>query len=246
MSLGKNFLGLSSRKAAISPINTPRVLLIDEEARSLRLMSMYLRHAGFLIQEAATTIIGLDYLKSDVLVDLIVIDININYEAALIFIETVRTEMKLPVTIIAISSDVSKKRIALRSGANLFFLRPINGEEFLSIVKSLLTSSHTLAPIGASQLENEKGDNSSRILLVDDSVVCVKIFSKFLRESGYTVVGTEDADSAYELISNEDQESFDLILLDISMPLIDGVSFIEFCLLMPSFSTPIVVNMLFM
>ena len=68
----------------------------------------------------------------------------------------------------------------------------------------------------------ERNDNGvTRILVVDDEPWSVKFISSFLRKEGYEVTEASDGAEAIELIDNS---RFDLVLSDIRMPRVDGVS----------------------
>jgi len=58
-----------------------------------------------------------------------------------------------------------------------------------------------------------------RILLAEDNVVNQKLASRLLEKSGHTVVAAGNGREALERL---DAESFDLILMDVQMPDIDG------------------------
>jgi two-component system, sensor histidine kinase and response regulator len=59
-----------------------------------------------------------------------------------------------------------------------------------------------------------------RILLVEDTVVSQLLATRFLEESGHSVVSARDGGEALERLSSE---AFDLILMDIEMPVLGGV-----------------------
>lgn len=64
-----------------------------------------------------------------------------------------------------------------------------------------------------------KGENSAKILIVDDEPRNIKILQIQLKARGYTVLTAEDGFEALEVIATETP---DLILLDINMPKMDG------------------------
>lgn len=64
----------------------------------------------------------------------------------------------------------------------------------------------------------------SNILLVEDNRPSRDALSKILRLSGYTVVCATDGIEGLEAM---DRDSFDLVLLDLMMPRMDGVMFLE-------------------
>jgi len=63
-----------------------------------------------------------------------------------------------------------------------------------------------------------------KILLMEDDLVLHEILLEHLSESGHDVKGCEDGQEAEDLIF---QEHFDLLLLDVNVPHIDGFSLVE-------------------
>lgn len=61
----------------------------------------------------------------------------------------------------------------------------------------------------------------SRVLLVDDEVIFTRNMSKLLMFRGYTVTAVNSGDAA---IRELEQNSFDVIVLDLKMPGMDGIT----------------------
>ena len=64
----------------------------------------------------------------------------------------------------------------------------------------------------------------SKILVVDDEALVRNSLEEILRLEGYEVVSVESGDAALNQIQ---QESYDLILLDLKMPGIDGIDVLK-------------------
>ncbi len=62
------------------------------------------------------------------------------------------------------------------------------------------------------------------ILVVDDDMSVRTIFSSILRKEGYRVTAVKDG---YEAIKAVNQESFNLALVDLRMPGLDGIQVLE-------------------
>ena len=61
----------------------------------------------------------------------------------------------------------------------------------------------------------------SKILLVDDEVVFTGNMSKLLTTRGYRVIAVNSGDSAIQALEKED---FDVVVLDLKMPGMDGIT----------------------
>jgi two-component system chemotaxis response regulator CheY len=71
-----------------------------------------------------------------------------------------------------------------------------------------------------------------KALIVDDSAVMRKVLQRALGEPGLGVTGVEEATNGQEALEflralKESGEALDLILCDINMPVMDGMSFLE-------------------
>lgn len=76
------------------------------------------------------------------------------------------------------------------------------------------------------------------ILVVDDDLVALRILQHVLQKAGYQ---TQLASSAKEALEWIDIMQFDLAILDISMPYIDGVELLEMIRKNPSYQdTPVI------
>ena len=70
--------------------------------------------------------------------------------------------------------------------------------------------------------EKETGKNEKRVLLVEDNDLNREIAEELLRESQFLVESASDGQEAVELFSRHSEYYFDLILMDIQMPRMDG------------------------
>lgn len=62
------------------------------------------------------------------------------------------------------------------------------------------------------------------ILVVDDEINVRTVFSDILKKEGYYVRGAKDG---YEAIKAVDEESFDLVLVNLEMPRMNGIETLE-------------------
>ena len=74
------------------------------------------------------------------------------------------------------------------------------------------------------QYKKIKMENKGKILVIDDSATNVFLLQTLLEDYGYEVVF---AYSGKEAIKHIDEQNFDLLLLDIMMPEIDGYDILD-------------------
>ena len=103
------------------------------------------------------------------------------------------------------------------------------GVEFVSIINTSQTLADLLSrkPKQDADPKREQADQAlpkKRVLLVDDNLVNLKLASELIRLWGHQVCEADNGSSALELYL---QQEFDLIILDIQMPDIDGASLLQ-------------------
>ncbi len=77
-------------------------------------------------------------------------------------------------------------------------------------------------PAHAEAENSEEELTDLKILLVEDNIINLKIETEILRELGFTVETAENGQIAVDIMANSKPGDFDLILMDIQMPVMDG------------------------
>jgi osomolarity two-component system response regulator SKN7 len=107
---------------------------------------------------------------------------------------------------------------------NIPYALPANGMLPIEHMPEMVPESSVAAGKKKVTTESIWGINKPRILLVEDDRVCARIGSKFLQAFECGVETARDGLEAVNKINNGAANSFDLILMDIIMPHLDGVS----------------------
>ena len=136
-------------------------------------------------------------------------------------IETARRIRKVignqaPIIIITAYDWADVEKEAYEAGVTAFVNKPL----FLSDLKK------TLARCCEPEQEKEKEEKADysgrRILLVEDNEMNREIACEILEEYGFILDTAEDGTVAVEKMAAATPEQYDLILMDIQMPLMDG------------------------
>lgn len=72
----------------------------------------------------------------------------------------------------------------------------------------------------------EKTKSKETVLIVEDEHMLNEAYQVILSTAGYNVLAAHDGKAALELLENEKQH-VDAILLDLRMPVLDGIGFLE-------------------
>ncbi len=150
-------------------------------------------------------------------VDIVITDIKMPKVDGVRLLKKIKeTQPDLPVLIITAYSFAYNQDQALKSGADGFLAKPFRIGKMEELIKTALThkKSNTSIP----------PESCKKILIVDDDEVLVSMLQETLNAMGYQAQGSTDGEEAIKKI---DTEEFDLVITDIRMPKMDGISFLR-------------------
>ena len=222
-------------------LSSKKALIVDDNPTNLKILAHYLETAGM---ETVSLTGGKDVLKTlqkpsdgEKPFDLIISDIQMpgmsGYDVAAEIKKSTSEIQNLP--LVALSSlmerDAKKCEAA---GFDAFLSKPIRREKLYRMLERLL---------GEKQYDSEKADaektkivtqysireeikHSLCVLLVEDNPVNQKLAKLMLAKGGYQVAVAGNGREAVEKFTASPND-FDLILMDIQMPEMDGIAATE-------------------
>ena len=216
-----------------------RILVVDDNATNRLILREMLGQRGALITEANSAPAGLDAIdharRAALPFDLVLVDCRM---PSMDGFEMVRRARRSPgghdLVIMMLSSNglVTTMSKMKEAGLDHFMVKPIKrGELYAAISQTLATQSATPILDAASPAQAAVTDRSQlrildrklRILLADDSPDNRLLIRAYLKSTPYVIEEAEDGETAIEKFEN-DAEGFDLIVMDIQMPRLDGYS----------------------
>ncbi len=111
------------------------VLLVEDEQRILRFMSISLKAAGYRVITATTGEQALDLVQSEK-PDIVLLDIFLPGMSGLEALQKLRTYSQLPVIVISARDSMGQEALAL--GANEFLAKPFKPEDLIQRIKAAL------------------------------------------------------------------------------------------------------------
>jgi signal transduction histidine kinase/CheY-like chemotaxis protein len=108
---------------------------------------------------------------------------------------------------------------AREAGVTAFVSKPI----FMSELREVLTQPAISGSIAEEEKKKKNYDYSGkRVLLVEDNELNREIATAILEETGMTIDSVNDGDVAVSTINGAPDDKYDLILMDVQMPKMDG------------------------
>ncbi len=217
----------AQRQRGVVVVGGTKVLIVDDNATNRMILNEMFLNWGMLPTQAESGELALAELHSAYAkgepFGLIVSDVNMPEMSGYEFIEQVRGDLNVvrtPVVVLTSGGRQGDSELAEQLGVAERLMKPVKQSElFNAVVRSLGVS----APETVTSLKS--GDSGKvdlgtlRILLVEDNSINQKLAVGLLEKEGHTVTVANDGLEALRLIESE---TFDVVLMDVQMPTLDG------------------------
>jgi signal transduction histidine kinase/ligand-binding sensor domain-containing protein/CheY-like chemotaxis protein/HPt (histidine-containing phosphotransfer) domain-containing protein len=186
--------------------------------RSVRILSRHLAMAESLSRHLTAlglTPLGQDWNAATAIADLIIVDAS-NQQEYLRVRATAATQAP-PLVLIASSAEIESHRFDGLVASDRIVLKPVQRETLGEAIAAALGLAP--APVCAESLLAAPDAIGGHVLLVEDEAVNAAVAQGYLEALGCTWVWVKDGPEA---VVRSAVERFDLILMDLSMPTMDG------------------------
>jgi signal transduction histidine kinase/DNA-binding response OmpR family regulator/HAMP domain-containing protein len=208
-----------------------KLLVADQDAEQRKAIITLIGNNDVQSREAGSGQEVLERLEADHY-DCLVMGLDFPDMAGIALLQTLKAaQMGLPPVIIYTDRKLSREETGdLRQYASSIILKGAMSEERLLDEASLFLHRmiSKLPEVKQRMIRNLHEDDAlfqgKRILLVDDDMRNVFALAKVLHDRGMETVKAEDGVRALEILASEE---FDLVLMDIMMPVMDGYQTIE-------------------
>jgi len=221
----------TSRPASLDPaiLDDVRVLVVDDNATNRQILVTTLRYWRMSSSSAAGAeeAIGMlqDAKREGKPFGLMVVDCHMPDVDGFMLVERVRTLPGLEGLVSVMLTSGGQRGDALRCkelGIAAYLIKPVLQSDLLEALLNVLGSrgGASKPPELVTRHTLREGRAPLRILLTEDNLVNQRLASRLLEKEGHAVVVAEDGAKALEACR---QSTFDLILMDVQMPVMDGL-----------------------
>lgn len=213
-------ISLSHRKA----LHALRVLLIDDDPHTLEYMGVILSRLGVRYDTAPSCAAALKRIaltnKANAPYDICFIDWNMPDVNGFATAKEIRAQCpKMLITIISAYTLDNIQDKLQEAGADAYLAKPLLQSAIFNMLLKLSEKQGRHADTAAETTYNFEG---RRILLVEDNQLNREIATELLELNQATIIAAHDGQEAVELFLDNPPGTFDVILMDIQMPVMDG------------------------
>jgi DNA-binding NtrC family response regulator len=194
------------------------LLLVDDEVEFLDAVVGPVSRRGFEVTKASNGSEALDHIANSTF-DVVVLDVKMpGIDGTEVFSRIKDLAPDLPVILLTGHGTVQQAFETSRSGVFEYLTKPCDIE---ILADTALRAARHKADIESVSLGSEGG---IRVLLVDDDVDFLDALSPALGRRGISVTTARDADEAVKRIN---EQTFDVALIDLRMPDINGLDLFD-------------------
>jgi signal transduction histidine kinase/CheY-like chemotaxis protein len=206
-------------------LQNKRVLIVDDNETNLRIMSLQTRSWGMEALAIQTPSAALEALRDGNQFDVALLDYEMPQMDGMTLgleIRKLRDEKSLPIILV---SSVSRDTATAQGASFAFLQKPIRASQLYNVLISILATKD--APLRTKQLldQTEFDHEMSkrlplRILLAEDHATNRKLALLILERLGYLA---DVAANGLEVLFALERQPYDLVLMDMQMPEMDGL-----------------------
>ena len=197
-----------------------RILIVEDEQDIRELLAYNLEKEGYATVQAADGKEGLELARSRK-PDLILLDLMLPKMDGLAVCRELQRDsgtVRIPIIILTAYDWTDIEEEARAAGVTAFCEKPL----FLSELRRVLAEPYGAEPACKPAQPDAAELKGKKLLLVEDNALNRELALEILKEAGFAVDTAEDGEIAVQKMKQAAPGQYDLILMDIQMPKMDG------------------------
>jgi len=205
-----------------------RVLVVDDNAANRQILSVYLSNWRFSVETVPTAAAALSRIRAASW-DLLILDWHMPEMDGVELALAVKSELGAGAPpMVMLSSGAASLGSAFGGQPNplaAYLTKPVRRQHLHRVLAHLLSGNRAPVRSGAPSLDAGFASRMPlRILVADDNIVNQKVAQRLLERWGYR---PDLAQDGVEVLDAVRHRSYDLVLLDVQMPVMDGIEAAE-------------------
>jgi PAS domain S-box-containing protein len=206
-----------------------QILIIDDNATNRKILRLQCESWKMISQEVDSGSAALALLQTDAAIDLAILDMQMpGMDGVMLAKAIAQLEYRQQLPLILLTS---LGKLALNADDETLFdatlTKPLRQSQLYNALLKIFQNSSTKIIASPRKTrtnsllpKKDEEPNSSRILLAEDNLINQKVALQILRVLGYRADVAQDGEEVLQLLETQ---SYDLILMDVQMPNLDGL-----------------------
>jgi signal transduction histidine kinase/CheY-like chemotaxis protein len=206
---------------AVSALAGKRALIVDDVAVNIDILTEFLSAWGVSVRSAASASTALDHFAAESF-DFAILDYQMAGVDGLALLQDLRSTPRgerLPVLMLTSIDDRDPMKAFSELGA-LAAAKPVRRDDLLEALGRLLSGGSPRPAVAAESVTAVKESHRRRVLLVEDNEVNRMVVKMMLAGESIDIAEAHDGQTAVDAVRDS---RFDLVLMDVSMPVMDGL-----------------------
>ena len=211
-----------STQTTVSGLSNKNILIIDDNSVCRKILDKYLKHENALVNQFDSATSALNFLNQNtVKPDIAMVDYGMPEMDG---IETIKIlKSKYAKLITALMLNASELNLHINQikdmGIDGYLIKPVKRMEIIRYLKNAMNKDRKSPLEDNVQNMGEGALKPLRILLVDDNADNRLLVKAYLKKFPYNI---DEAVNGQEAVEKFVQSNYDLVLMDIQMPVMDG------------------------
>lgn len=202
--------------------STINALIVDNHKTNLLLLKKTLNNWSIKSEAVNDEKSALSFVKENKEFNLAIIDSHVFSKSDDNFLKSIKSHNK-NIKIILFTSDNRWKHIEHLKGLDFILHKPIKHTELLSSIEKLFKGKGAVGESEENILSLVDKIKDKNILLVEDNIINQKIAEKMLNRIGLQIDIAKNGQEAVDMITGDEELEYDLILMDVQMPVMNGL-----------------------
>ncbi len=203
-----------------------RVLIVDDNSTNRRILAEMLTSWGMvpvLVSSADAALAELQFPSGGQEYGLILSDVHMPGQSGFDLVRRAREtglHVKGVVVMLTSGDRADDLEMCRELGVSTYLIKPIKQSELFNAILQALGAAHHEQWSAATTAQAREASRSLNVLLAEDSVINQKLAVGLLERWGHRVTVANDG---REAVTRSQEQAFDVILMDIQMPELDGL-----------------------
>lgn len=209
-------------------LNRKRLLIVDDNATNLQILKLQAESWGMLTRATLSAFEALDWLSQGESFDMAILDMQMPKMDGLTLAAEIRSlpdYQKLPLLVLTSIGNPETENHAPQIDFTAFLPKPIKQSHLYNVLLQLLSGQpiqlKPARPTPARSNPQLAQQLPLRILLAEDNIVNQKVALHLLQQIGYRA---DVASNGLEVLEALHRQSYDVVLMDVQMPKMDGLA----------------------